>query len=291
MKNFLSIKKLFPIQLRSELERLTADTHAAPEEIRVRVGKPLTLRRCGSEVFGTKEVTKSDMLYLIGSAADCSYHAVVRQMKNGYIPLQGGCRMGLCGCGNGADGELRSMDEVNSLCIRIASERVGCADAVWEEWMRDGFRNTVIIAPPGAGKTTLLRELIRKLSVAGYYVGVADEREELSGRYHGQAAFELGPRSDVLTGISKNDAAMMLLRSMAPDIIAMDEITAFADQTAIREAVGCGVGLLTTIHGDGVQSLRKPAFTALYEAEVFEKAILVSIKQGKRCYEVVDLYA
>ena len=198
--------------------------------------------------------------------------------------------MGICGNGAGPDGVLRGMDDIHSLCIRIASQQIGCGDALWETWMQNGFRNTIIIAPPGAGKTTLLRELIRRLSVTGYYVGVADERCELSGQFDGRAAFDLGSRCDVITGIPKQAAAMMLLRSMAPQVLAMDEITAFADMEAIKEAVGCGVGLLTTIHGDGILSLRKPGFQALYDAKVFELGILIHNTKGRRDYEVVNLY-
>ena len=228
------------------------------------------------------------MLIVVGNAGDGSYHTAAQHIQNGFIPLKGGCRMGVCG--NGVNGRLSSFRDISSVCIRIASEAIGCADKLYEVLYGSGRSNTIIVAPPGAGKTTLLRELIRKLSYSGVYVGVADERGEIAGMYGELPSFDLGPRCHVQSGLPKSQAAMMLLRSMAPQVIAMDEITAYSDAAAILEAVGCGVGLLTTTHGDGLLSLRKPAFRALYDAMVFEKAVLVHVERGERVYQVVDLY-
>lgn len=291
MDILLSMLLLFPLPLRVEVQSAIDHCKVIPEEFRIKLGRPVTIRSFDTELFCKTDVTKKDLMYIIGSATECSYHAAVRHLKNGYIPLYGGGRMGLCGVGRGQDGVLCSLDEITSVCIRIPSEKIGCSDDFFTELVDGEYKNTIVIAPPGAGKTTLLRELIRKLSYGGLYIGVVDERGEISGQNEGRAAFDIGPRCDVLTGVPRASAAMMLLRAMSPNVIAMDEITAHSDMGVIMEAVGCGVGLLTTMHGEGLKSLEKPMFSQLKKLNIFEKAILIRINQGKRLYEVIDLYA
>ena len=288
MERFFRVCNLFPQEMRDALLDGMERMNIEPEEIRIRIGSPMRLRTYQKEVLCGAPVTKAQMIHLVGNAAEGSFHTAVRHMQNGYIPLKNGGRMGVCG--SGVDGKLSSFADVSSACIRIASEAIGCADMLYDELYGNGYVNTIIVAPPGAGKTTLLREMIRKLSYSGNYVGVADERGEIAGMYRDRPSFDLGPRCDVLTEIPKSQAAMMLLRSMSPNVIAMDEITAIHDAEAILEAAGCGSGLLTTIHGDGMQTLRKPAFRQLYDAMVFEKAIFVEVIDGNREYRVIKLY-
>ncbi len=288
MERFMSVVNLFPVEMRSALLGEISRFGCVPEEIRIRVGSPIRLRRYGGELVWGEPVTKEQLMCVVGNAAEGSYHTAVKHIQNGYIPLRYGGRMGVCG--NGTDGSISSFGEISSVCIRIAAEAKGSADEVYETLYEQGLCNAIIIAPPGAGKTTLLRELVRKLSYSGMYVGVADERGEIAGMYRDKPTFDLGPRCDVLSGVPKNRSAMMLLRAMSPEVIAMDEITAYTDGKAIMEAVGCGVGLLATMHGDGLRSIHKPAFRQLYETMVFDKAVFVSVINGERVYRVVELY-
>ena len=260
---------------------------AVPEEIRLRVGSPVCLRDFEREHYFGANLTKEQLVWVVGNAAEGSFHTAAGYLQKGYIPLRCGSRMGVCG--NGTNGEITSFGDVSSACIRIARSAEGCADELYDTLYEDGFRNTIIIAPPGVGKTTLLRELIRKCSYGGMYVGVADERGEIAGMYGDRSSFDLGPRSDVLSGIPKSRGAMLLLRSMTPDLLAMDEITAHSDMETIMEAAGCGAGLLTTIHGEGTSVFRKPAFRQLYELGVFRYGILINVNDGKRSYKAVDL--
>ncbi len=285
MKHLEPIIKLMPRHIADYIPNGTVK----PEEIRLRVGQPVVVRAAGDEyTCSCTPVTRSDMVYLITNATNGAYHKVQEFMAQGYLPLPGGCRMGISGAG--ASGTIRSARDVSSLCIRIAGEAFGCADSVISYIADPVFHNTIIIAPPGAGKTTLLRELIRTLSMRGYYVAVADERGEVSGMTNGQACFDLGPRCDSMVGVPKQKAAIMMLRGMAPQILAMDEITALCDMEAITEAVGCGVGLLTTIHGVDISALQKPVFREIYDTMVFEKAIIIHIGASGRSYQVVNIY-
>ena len=274
--------------MRGCIEAAAQDMSGTPEEIRLRIGSSVCLRFCGEERYCCEPLTKQQMLWIVGNASEGSYHRAARFLKMGYIPLRYGSRMGVCGMG--ADGTIASFEDVSSACIRIAHAAIGCGDGLDEELYGAGFRNTIIIAPPGLGKTTLLRELIRKLSYNGLYVGAADERGEIAGLYGDKPSFDLGPRTDILSGISKSQGAMMLLRSMTPNVLAMDEITAHKDSEVILEAAGCGAGLLTTIHGESPSVLQKHGFQVIYESGIFHYGILIGLRDGKRVYKAVKLY-
>lgn len=286
---YASILSLFPKTIKAELEQLCDAHDLAPEEIRVRRGQAVCIRTASGEHIGRCVVTEQMISHILMNATNGSFHSAAEALRSGYLPLPNGCRMGICGEGAMGEGALRNVRNISSLCLRIAHPAHGCADTIFLNLTEPVFRNTIIIAPPGKGKTTLLRELIRKLSASGQYVCVADERGEISGMYRGDASFDLGPRSDIAFGIPKQQAAMMLLRGMAPDILAMDEITAVRDMPAIMEAMGCGVGLLTTMHGNGTSALKKTSFLPIVEAHAFERAVVICVEKGKRRYFLEEL--
>lgn len=284
------ILRLLPSSIAQPISASMHDVEFEVEEIRLRIGRPIILRGEGKEKILSQSITANDISYLIGNATDCTFHSASKTLKEGYIPLRYGARMGVCGYGNSCDGFLSDLRDVCSVCIRLAAEHIGCANALCDTLYTKGFVSTIIISPPGYGKTTLLRDVIRNLSNSGYYVGVADERGELSGSRDPLGGFDLGLRNDLLVGTKKSKAATMMIRTMSPNVIAMDELTSEEDILSIMEAVGCGVGLLSTVHGNDRSVLDKPIFRSLIEARAFEKAIIIEMNDGKRSYKTIDLY-
>lgn len=283
---------LLPPHLRRALDGLSAETKGTVEELRITRGLPLKLKTNVGEldVAEPAAVSASDIDHIIMSATGGSYHSAASTISQGYITVPGGCRIGLSGEGNGRTGNARGLRNIMSLCIRIPKEFPGCADEIVEKLVDDQFYNTLIISPPGMGKTTLLRELIRKFSEGGYRVSLADERGEVAAVYHGVPQFDLGPRTDVLSNVNKCEAGIMMIRTMAPDILAMDEISAASDMPAVLEAAGCGVGLLATVHGTDIDSLRhKKLFRELFSYDIFQKAVCIDFMGGQRNYQVVEL--
>ena len=146
--------------------------------------------------------------------------------------------------------------------------------------MSDGIVNsTLIISPPCTGKTTMLRDIARQLSYLGYAVAIADERCEIAAMYEGKSAFDLGNLTTVLDSCPKDRAMMMLLRSMAPDVIITDEIGTERDIEAIRTIINSGVGVIATVHGRDIkQIMRRKALSEL--AVMFDRVVILSRRCG-----------
>lgn len=275
-------------------KRREAVCRAAPggcEEVRLRLGRAVSVGAGGREwKTAGPPVLAQELRDVLDRASASSFQAVESQMRRGYVMAGCGVRVGLCGTAVMENGRAEGLRDFSSLCIRVAHEVRGCADGIFPALARPSFSSTLIVSPPGAGKTTLLRELVRRLSDAGYGVAVADERGEIGAVGEDGAAFSLGERTDVMTALPKAQAVMQLVRTMGPQIVAMDEITDEADARALLAACGCGASLLATVHGASLESVRaRPVMRRLLAAGAFEKAVFIRCGAGGRAYEVFPL--
>lgn len=277
------VLRLFPP---AAAEAIRQQAHDDVEEIRCRIGQPYVLYTAGGETpVYPCTVSSSDLDYVLERASNYSMHAFQEQLRSGFLYTDGGCRIGVCG--TVTENGLRS---VSSLSVRIPHAVTGCAKPLVPLLLQDGLQSTWIISPPGAGKTTLLRDLIRALSEQGYRISVADERGEIAAVHNRKPQFELGPRTDVMTGGSKHKSCFMLLRSMNPQVLAFDEITAPEDIEAVRYAAGCGVALLATAHAADARSLQeRPLYRDLLREKIFRQAVEIRKENGKRQYRVVRM--
>ena len=207
-------------------------------------------------------------------------------MKQGFITIEGGHRVGVTGQAILEEGKVRNIKYISSINIRMAHEVPGCADKVFPyiTYNRQ-LAHTMIISPPGCGKTTLLRDIVRQVSdgnewLRGMTVGVVDERSEIGGSYMGIAQNHLGVRTDVLDGCPKAEGMIMLIRSMGPQVIAVDEIGMESDVHAIEYAMHCGCKMLVTAHGSSLEEIaKKPALARMIEAQAFERYIVLENKE------------
>ena len=144
-----------------------------------------------------------------------------------------------------------------------------------------------LIGINGTGKTTLLRACIRALSESGQRVSVCDDRGEISAMTQGTAQFDLGPQTDILTGLSKDEGMLLLLRAMNPMWIAADEITARRDLAAMETISYCGVRLLATAHAKDERELRlRPLYRELLTLGMFRRMFVLLPDRQFRCVEV-----
>ncbi len=291
-QEFLRAARLLPPCLRSEVLNLPESATDGAEEIRLRAGRAPSLVISGSEVeiLPAHRVTASELQLVLEIATRASAHTYADSIRQGFVTGEGGCRVGLCGTAVTEENRIAGIRRLSSLCIRIPREKRGCADGIIKALTDGIFKSTLIVSPPGAGKTTLLRELVRLLSDSGTRISLVDERSEVAGTFEGQPCFDVGARTDVLTGAPKSEGIFLLLRSMAPQLIAFDEITSPEDIEAAETAANCGVTLLATAHGAGIMDLTERAlYRRLLDKRIFSRAVIIENIKGKRYYTVEEL--
>ena len=268
---------LLPQKMGQALRKTVKDP---PEELRLRIGRrPAVLIGETDKVLDTEPVSREDLLQIMEKATGASMHCAAPALAEGYISYRG-LRIGVCGTAVLKEGRITGIRAVSSLTVRIPADIPGVCAGLAKQLSEPRFESTLLIAKPGGGKTTALRDLIRALSDAGFCIGVVDERNELSASVQGMPQFDLGCRSDVLIGVSKAEGAIVLLRGMAPQIIAVDEITRPRDVEAIEQIHGCGVKLLATAHAASRRDLeQRPLYRRLLENRVFRNLVTIQ-KQG-----------
>lgn len=273
-EGFENAAALLPQDIRARALELDTQSRMRAEEFRLRTGRPPTILSRGVELpLAARAVTAKDLDALLEAATRASAHTAFSNVAGGFVTVRGGCRVGLCGEVSESAGRVLTIRRLSSVALRIPRECRGCADKVFPELMRGGFSDTLLISPPGAGKTTLLRELVRKLS-ATMRIALLDERGEVAGVWDGAPELDVGEHTDVLTGADKRSGAAMLIRSMNPQVLAMDEITAPEDVEAIRLACGCGVTILASAHARTVEDLRRrPLYRELLSLGIFRRCL------------------
>lgn len=290
--------KIFSKDIRDILGQVTVDFDQV-QEIRLRVHAPL-LMICNNQEYYISPtgqlskyvedayiVSKNELRETMEYMSNYSLYAFEEEMKQGFITIQGGHRIGIAGKTIVDDSGIRTMKFISFINVRLSHQIKGCASPVLPYLYHQGtVQHTLIISPPRCGKTTLLRDMIRQISNGtgpepGVTVGVIDERSEIGACYQGIPQNELGIRTDILDCCPKAKGMMMLIRTMSPRVVAVDEIGSREDVEAVEYVMNCGCKLIATVHGSSIEDIKqKPVLRKLVQERVFERYIILNNKGG-----------
>ena len=281
------ILKIVSSKLRRILESSDMDFERL-QEMRIRMLEPFIVIYDGDEFFVSEKgeclkqpvnsyhITAADIKETIEYISNFSLYAYEDEIRQGFITVQGGHRIGLAGKVVLENDRVKSVKHISFINIRMSHERKGCGECILP-YIFEGDRvcHTLIISPPGCGKTTLLRDIVRLISDGnenrqGLSVGVVDERSEIGACYRGVPQNDIGMRTDVLDCCPKAEGMLMLIRSMSPAVIAVDEIGKREDIDALAYVMNCGCQILATVHGSSIDDIRnKPVLRKLVEERLF----------------------
>ncbi len=274
----LRLLPYLPQRLGFAVSKLPTDVSAAVTELRLRAGGPVSLtvsgkNRCFNSMgrfcpvgqgLCCEEEELKECLTLLSRA---SLYSFGDSIKQGFLPFADGCRAGVCGEGIVRDGVLTGFSRVYGISLRLKRFIGDFGFEAARRITEKGLRGALIYSPPNCGKTTLLKSIALLLGNGSmgraYKVAIADERGELF-------VPELrGGLIDALCGVKKSSAIELLCRSMSPEVLICDELSA-EDGTALGQVLGMGVSVVASIHADTAEGLRRRPFAAaLMEKGVF----------------------
>lgn len=252
-------------------------------EIRVRAGGRASLSTAQGELPCAGSVSAQQLAQMAEALCEHALYARAEEQRQGFVALRGGHRMGLCGRVILHGQSVRALRELSSVCIRVAGQWRGAADALPLLDENGRALSLLVVGMPGTGKTTILRDACRQLSEAGLHVGVVDERSEIAAMCGGVPQLDVGPNTDVLDGCCKEAGIRWMIRAMSPEVLATDELGGALDAQALMEAARCGVKVLCTLHGRELETaVSRGALYQLAQTRTFDRyAVLVPGDVGR----------
>ena len=290
------ILRVLPLKISSEIRGYFQSDKI--QEIRIKVGKPIILNSFKGERILKYTVTAEDIKQILVKISNYSLYAYEEEIKQGYITIKGGHRIGIAGECVIVGGIIRTIKNISSLNIRICREVIGSSNEVMKYIVKNNrIYNTLIVAPPKCGKTTILRDIARNISygmniinLSGKKVSIIDERSEIAACFNGVPQMDVGVRTDVLDNCLKREGMLMAIRSLSPEVLICDEIGTKGDIEALLMAFNSGVNVVVTLHGFSIDDIyKRKVFKELLDNSILDRIVILSNKNGVGTIE--NMYA
>ena len=288
------IYKILPKEISNIVKQYLQED--AVQEIRIKSGKPVILNLSYGEKVLDYRTTSEDLKFMMAKVSNYSLYAFEEEIKQGYITLKGGHRVGLAGECVISNGEVRTIKNISSLNIRICREIIGSSNKIMNLITNNNrVYNTLIVSPPKCGKTTILRDIAKnisngmyKINLSGKKVTIVDERSEIAACYNGVPQMNVGIRTDILDNCLKKSGMIMAIRSLSPEVLICDEIGTKGDLEALNMAFNSGVNVIVTVHGYDIADVYgRAVFKDLIDNCILERIILLSNRKGAGTIETV----
>lgn len=291
------IIRILPEKIGNEIKNFIREGNI--QEIRIKVGKPIILILSDEEKILDYITTNDEVKGILVKISNYSLYAYEEEIKQGYITIKGGHRVGIAGECVISNGEIKTIKNISSLNIRISKAVVGSSKKIMPIITGgDRIYNTLIISPPKCGKTTILRDIAKNISNGMYAVGlkgkkvvVIDERSEIAACYNGVPQMDVGIRTDVLDNCLKKTGMIMAIRSLSPDVLICDEIGTLGEVEALNMAFNSGVNIVVTVHGFDIEDIySRKVFKELIDESIIERVVVLSSRKGagtiERIYKI-----
>lgn len=299
IKNFRKVLLYMPKRIASAIGKISSENISRINEIRLRTNRPISISSFGKNYYVTENggltthktlgiiSRKDDINECFRAICDYSIHSYKNEISEGFITLEGGNRVGMCGTAVLSGQCVETLKYINGLNFRIAGQVVGCSEEICNRLYDTNIVSLLIIGPPLSGKTTILKDMCRILGEK-YKISVIDERSEISAVYHGVSQNDIGTLTDVFDGYPKGEGITSAIRVMSPEIIICDEIGGKKDCDAILDSVNSGVKFISSVHGSSIEEILKRSNIAkLISNDIFQYGVLLG--SGNRLGEIIEI--
>ena len=284
MDEYLQAVGALPAFLARPLSRIAPGTAAQIHEIRLRAGCPVWFNRngalcpagelpgCPAEV-GALRPTQPQMEEALYALCGGSVPTHQAELAEGYLTLPGGHRVGVGGRYLSHPREGVVLQAVYSLNVRVARARQAVLPPCLAQLLQTRFTGLLVAGEPDSGKTTLLRGMAAFLAGLGRAVAVIDERSEFWPEQLGAAR----PPVDIVAGLPKARAVQMVLRTLAPQTVLLDELGGLEEVRGLEQGFFSGVDYVASLHAATLEeALRRPQVASMREKGMVRAIVMLA---------------